>query len=399
MNNNIVNDRTATGPVVIGIDPHKASWTAAAVNSALQPLATIRVPVSRAGYRRLREFAAQWPAVTWAIEGAGGLGAPLSTWLTADRVVAVDVPAKLAARVRMLSTGHGRKSDDADATSVGIAALTASRLQTVAVDETVVVLRALVEHRDDVVKTRTQTVNRLHVLLTRLLPGGAPRELDATKAALLLRPIRPRDAARQTLRRLAVDLVAEIRHLDRRIASANAQIAQEVRVSGTTLTDLRGIATLNAAKILARVGDVRRFRSSAAFASYTGTAPIEVSSGDVVRHRLSRAGDRQLNCCLHTMAITQIRHPGPGRVYYQRKRASGKGHKEALRCLKRRLSDLVYRQLLRDSLRQVTAGPGGHSGASTKSSAVGSTPTTNSSDKSLPGPTAADTTTTPRPTS
>ena len=97
------------------------------------------------------------------------------------------------------------------------------------------------------------------------------------------------------------------------------------------------------------------------------------------------------------MAITQIRHDGPGRVYYQRKRASGKGHKEALRCLKRRLSDLVYRQLVRDSIRQATAGPGGHQGASTKSSAAGSTPTTDSSDQSLPGPTAADPTTTPTP--
>ena len=163
------------------------------------------------------------------------------------------------------------------------------------------------------------------------------------------------------------------------------------------MTDLRGIANLNAAKILARVGDVRRFRSAAAFASYTGTAPIEASSGDVVRHRLSRAGDRQLNCCLHTMAITQIRHEGPGRDYYQRKRASGKGHKEALRCLKRRLSDLVYRQLVRDRTRQATAGPGGHLRASTKSSAVGPTPTTDSSDQSLPGPTTADITTRPTP--
>jgi transposase len=201
------------------------------------------------------------------------------------------------------------------------------RLQTVSVDETIIVLRALVEHRDDVVKTRTQTLNRLHVLLTRLVPGGAPRELDATKAAQLLRPIRPRDAARQTLRRLAVDLIAEIRHLDRRIATANTQIAQEVRASGTTLTDLRGIATLNAAKILARVGDIRRFRSAAAFASYTGTAPIEVSSGDVVRHRLSRAGDRQLNYCLHTMATPRSATQDRVGVYYQRKRASGKGHK------------------------------------------------------------------------
>ncbi len=301
--------------------------------------------------------------------GRAGLGAPLAGWLAADQIAAVDVPAKLAARVRMLSTGHGRKSDDADATSVGIAALTATRLQTAAVDEQITALRALVEHRDDTVKTRTQTVNRLHVLLTQLLPGGAARDLDADTAAQLLHGVRPRSTGPRTLRRVAVELVAEVRHLDRRIVATNAEITTAVQASRSTLTQLRGVGTLTAAKILARVGDVHRFRSAAAFASYTGTAPIEVSSGDVVRHRLSRAGDRQLNCCLHTMAITQIRHDGPGRSYYQRKRADGKSHKEALRCLKRRLSDIVYRRLIADAT-QMTS-PGGHQGATTNSSATG----------------------------
>ena len=136
-----------------------------------------------------------------------------------------------------------------------------------------------------------------------------------------------------------------MRHLDRRIAKAASDIEAAVEASGTTLTELCGIGTLNAAKILARVGSIHRFRSAAAFASYTGTAPIAASSGDVIRHRLSRAGDRQLNCCLHTMAITQIGRDTPGRAYYRRKRAAGKSHREALRCLKRRLSDVVYRQL------------------------------------------------------
>lgn len=165
------------------------------------------------------------------------------------------------------------------------------------------------------------------------------------------------------------------------------------------MPELRGIGTLTAAKILARVADVNRFRSAAAFASYTGTAPIEVSSGDVVRHRLSRAGDRQLNCFLHTMAITQIRNDGPGRAYYQRKRASGKSHKEALRCLKRRLSDAVYRQLLKDSSHEKAASPGGQQGAITNSSAAGTTPTTGTSEQSLPGPAEPDPTTPHQPSS
>ena len=351
------------GRVIIAIDPHKATWTAAAVGPGLQPLAMIRVPVSHEGYQDLRRFATRWHEVQWAVEGAGGLGAPLTTRLSTDGITVVDVPAKLATRVRMLSTGHGRKNDDADAVSVGVAALTAIGLRNVAVDDTITALRALLEHRDDVVKTRTQTVNRLHVLLTQLLPAGAPRNLNTDQAAQLLRTVRPRSVGPRTLRRLAVDLIAAIRHLDRRIAAANTEISAAVTASGSTLPELRGIADLTAGKILARVGDITRFRSAAAFASYTGTAPIEVSSGDVVRHRLSRAGDRQLNCCLHIMAITQLQRDTPGRAYYLRKRAAGKGHKEAMRCLKRRLSDLVYRQLMRDAHRATATGPGGQTGA------------------------------------
>ena len=379
--------------VVIAVDPHKASWTAAAVGSGLAPLATLRTPVSREGYRQLRRFAAHWPDAVWAIEGATGLGAPLVAWLSGDGIVAVDVPAKLAARVRMLSTGHGRKNDDADAVSVGIAALSASGLRSAAVEDAIITLRALVEHRDDIVRIRTQTVNRLHVLLTGLLPGGAPRQLDADTAARLLSTVRPRASGPATLRRLAAELIGEIRHLDRRIATAGTRISDAVAASGTTLTQLRGIGDLTAGKILGRVGDITRFRSPAAFASYTGTAPIEVSSGDVVRHRLSRAGDRQLNCCLHVMAITQLQRDCPGRDYYRRQRASGKSHKEALRCLKRRLSDVIYRRLLHDAQTGQAASPGGQQGAATNSSAAGSTPDTSSSDKSLPGPADTDPTT------
>jgi len=357
--------RSGSGPPRPSRRAYKASWTAAAVDASSQPLATIRVPLSRDGYRALRRFAGRWPGSTWAIEGASGLGAPLTTRLRTDGLDVVDVSAKLAARVRLLSTGHGRKNDDADAVSVGIAALSARTLNSAAVDGAVSALRAIVEHRDDLVKTRTQTVNRLHVVLTNLVPAGGPRELTADQAAALLRGIRPRDTAGRTLRGLAVDLVAEIRQLDRRIAKAAINIQNAVTGSGTTLTELCGIGALTAGKILGRVGTIHRFRSAAAFATYTGTAPIDVSSGDVTRHRLSRAGDRQLNLCLHVMALTQIRQDTPGRAYYLRKRTEGKGHKEAMRCL----SDLVYRQMVRDATR-LAAGPGGHSGAALPSSAA-----------------------------
>ncbi|MFI7680609.1 transposase [Actinophytocola sp. NPDC049390] len=150
------------------------------------------------------------------------------------------------------------------------------------------------------------------------------------------------------MRQLAVELLTELRRLDRRVTAATESIATAVAGSATSLTALVGVGDLLAAKILARTGPIHRFRSPAAFASFCGVAPIEVSSGDVVRHRLSRAGDRQLNYALHVMAITQIRYDTRGRTYYQRKRAAGKSHKEALRCLKRRLADTVYRTMLRD---------------------------------------------------
>ena len=153
----------------------------------------------------------------WAIEGATGLGRPLTARLRGDGIDVVDVPAKLAARVRLLSTGHGRKSDDADAVSVGIAAHTSRSLNSAEIDSATTALRALVEHRDDLVKTRTHTINRLHIVLTHLVAGGASRDLSADRAAALLRSVRPHDTAGKTLRMLAVDLVAELRQLDRRI--------------------------------------------------------------------------------------------------------------------------------------------------------------------------------------
>jgi transposase len=160
--------------VVIAVDPHKASWTAVVVTADLAAADSIRVEVSRAGYRQLRRFASAWPDARWAIEGAAGLGAPLTERLREDQIAVTDVPAKLARRVRLLSTGHGRKSDKADALSIGIAAWSAPALRTVQIDEAIAALRAVTEHRDDMVRTRTQLINRLHALLVKLVPSGLP---------------------------------------------------------------------------------------------------------------------------------------------------------------------------------------------------------------------------------
>jgi transposase len=341
--------------VVIAVDPHKESWTAVVVTASLAAAGAIRVEANRAGYRQLRRFAAGRPeAPVWAIEGAAGLGAPLAERLAerlrADGITVVDVPAKLARRVRLLSTGHGRKNDPADALSVGVAAWSAPALRTVQIDQAIAALRAVTEHRDDLVRTRTQLINRLHALSVQLVASGLARGLTAESAADALRRIRPRDQLGRTLRALPVDQVSELRRLDRRISETTKTLSDAVTVSGSTLTELLGIGDVVAAKILARTGPVTRFPSTAAFASYCGVAPIEVSSDDVVRHRLSRAGDRQLNYALHVMALAQIRYDGPGRSYYQRKRGAGKSPKETMRCLKRRLADVVYRTMINDSV-------------------------------------------------
>jgi len=203
--------------------------------------------------------------------------------------------------------------------------------------------------REELTSARTQAACRLHRLLAELTPGGMRRELSAGKAQALLAQIQPADDISQVRIQIARDHLADIRALDARLAYVRGQIAGLVTVSGSTLTTLFGIGPVIAGRILAETGDITPFATEDAFASYNGTAPIDVSSGDQIRHRLSRAGNRR-NChALHMMAVTQLRYPGSaGRGYYERKRTEGKTPKEALRCLKRRLSDLACYQMLAD---------------------------------------------------
>jgi transposase len=205
------------------------------------------------------------------------------------------------------------------------------------------------------VAMRTQALNRLHQLLADLVPAGASRNLTANGAATLLGQVRPTGAPAVTRQQLAADLIADVRALDRQIKAVEERIAGAITQSKTTLVELFGVGPVLAAKLLGEVGDVRRFPTKHHFAAHTGTAPLEASSGQVVRHRLSRAGDRRLNHALYMMAMVQVRCPSAGQAYYQRKLAEGKSPKEALRCLKRRLSDAVYRCLLADQAERPSA--------------------------------------------
>jgi len=210
------------------------------------------------------------------------------------------------------------------------------------------VLRLLSERREDPVAERTRALNRLHGLLRDLLPGGVAGTLSAHRAARIVRCLRPKGTSACLRRRLASEILRDIRTLDRKIADLSERIEAEVAASGTTLTDIFGIAPILAAKIIGTVGSVARFPTKAHFASYSGTAPVEASSGEVVRHRLSLAGNRHLNNALHMVAVCQARSDARGGVYYRKKMAEGKSRKEALRCLKRRISDAVFKSLMAD---------------------------------------------------
>jgi transposase len=381
--------------VMIGTDPHKRSATIEVRDEREILLATGRFGMDKTGYRQLLGYVRQWPARTWAVEGANGVGRPLAARLLADGETVVDVPAKLAARVRVFDTGHGRKTDATDAHAIVMAALRTGGLRQLSVDEDLAVLRLLADRRDELSRARAQTLNRLHRLLAELVPAGAPRHLSVLQAKALLAGVRPRHAPGRTRRALAVELIGEIEVLDGKLKALKRRLAEAVTAAGSGLMDIYGVGPAGAARILADVGDVARFADRNRFASWTGTAPIDASSGEQIRHRLSRAGNRRLNHVLYIAAACQIRHDTPGRRYYLRKLAEGKTSLEALRCLRRRLSDVVYRQLVTDALKatqasQRGAGPGGHSGATLTSSAADLTPVIGSSDKPQPGPAPAN---------
>ena len=343
--------------IVIGIDPHKASITAAALNSVSDQVGHRRLAMTAKTGAHLIAWAGDWPDRLWAVEGAAGLGHGVAQQLVAAGEKVVDVPAKLAARARLLGSGSARKTDLADAVSVASVAIHNRSLSAVTAEDHTVVLRLLSDRRDDVVAGRTRTMNRLQVLLRDLVPGGAPRELSTVSAAAFLARVRPLTATDEQRKQIARDLLDDLRRADRQLKALAKRIVAEVAASGTTLPEVQGIGSILAAKIIGQAGDVNRFESKSHFASYSGTAPIEASSGDVRRHRLNRAGNRQLNTALHTAALVQARDGGPGRGHYDRKLREFKTPKEAQRSLKRQLSNVVYRHLVEDHRRRHQPAP------------------------------------------
>jgi transposase len=214
--------------------------------------------------------------------------------------------------------------------STAIAGLRHCGLRAVRSDDHSTVLRLLVDRYDDLVSLRTQAACRLHAVLRELVAGGAPRRLSADRAAKLLRSAHPEGLVAGERKRLAAELLADVRRLDRDLAAIKLRLRDAIEASATTLLELNGVGPIVAALILAHVGDPARFATPQRFASYNGTAPIEASSGPRKRHRLNPRGNRKLNHAMHLIAVTQVRHDTPGRVYYLRKVAEGKTKKEAL---------------------------------------------------------------------
>ncbi len=366
--------------VIIGIDPHKGSHTALALDEREGELGQLRVIAAPGQVQQLQRWAASWPERVWAIEGARGLGRLLAQQLIGAGEQVVDVQPKLAARVRLLNTGKVNKNDPNDARSVAVAALrTHSALDVIAENETSV-LKLWSRRYQDLGSLRTQLVCRLHAVLCDLVPGGFVRRISATQAIRVLDSVDVHGPVAAAKLELARELVADLQRIDAQRIAVKRRLAKAVTATNTTVTEIYGVGPIIAAAVLGYAGDIRRFASRDHFASYNGTAPIEASSGNHNVHRLSRRGNRQLNHAIHMAAVVQIRNPDTaGRIYYDRKRAQGMTGKCALRALKRKISDAIYARLTTDertARHAVMKDPGGQSGNDSASSGTGSHPET-----------------------
>jgi transposase len=376
--------------VMIGVDPHKGSHTAVALGADEVPLGQVRVRASAAQAQQLLAWAAAWPERTWAVEGAGGLGHLLAQELVAAGERVLDVQPKLAARVRLLAAGAVNKNDPNDARSVAVAALRSPACLPVRPDDHAAVLKIWAKRYRDLSRTRNQVACRLHAALCELVPGGLSREISAGQAEQVLAAARPCGAVQQARAELAAEFVADLRRVDGLLRETKKKLAVAVRASGTSLTGVFGIGPVVAATVIGDVRDVSRFVGRDRFAAYNGTAPIEVSSGNRIIHRLSLRGNRRLNHAIHMAAITQIRYKhSEGRAYYDKKIAEGKTPKEALRALKRQVSDTIYKRLKADAARTAAPsvqGPGGQTGSDSVASAAGSHPERQLFGQATPGP-------------
>jgi transposase len=376
--------------VMTGIDPHKGSHTAVAISAAQEPLGDLRVRAGAAQAGTLVAWAASWPERTWAVEGAGGLGRLLAQQLAAAGERVLDVPPRLAARVRLLQAGDTNKNDPDDAAGGGRGAALQGEARGGGRGS-----RGGAEGLGQAAprpgRARNQVACRLRAVLCGLLAGGVSKQITAARAARIRELVTPSGPAAAARRELAGQFLEDLRGLDAQLRDTRKKLPAAVRAPGTSLTGVFGFGPASTGTVTGDVTDVTRFPSRDHFASCNGTAPAGVSSGNRKTCRLSLRGNRRINHALHMAAITQIRHAhSDGRACYDRKVAEGKTRKEALRCLKRRISDTVFARLQADA-RQAKAtaaakGPGGQPGNDSGSSAAGSHPVNRLFGQATPEP-------------
>ncbi len=336
--------------VVIGVDPHKASHTAVAIDEAEDEVSSVKVRATRRQVEQLVRWAEPFEKRRWAIESAGGTGYLLAQQLVAHGEEVLDVPATLAARIRVLATSRSNKNDPNDAHSIAVAAFRAPSLRSVEPADHSQVLRHLGQAQCRPRQPSDSCRVSTPCPLGRARPGGIAKELYVSDGERFLANITPQTPAEQVRYDMALELLDDVRRLDEQTKASHRRIRLAIKASGTSLTEIYGVGPIVAAQLIGYAGDVRRFANRDAFASYSGTAPVEFASGGRVVHRVSQRGNRRLNHALHMAAVSQIRNPGTeGRIYFERKVAEGKTKKEALRSLKRQISNAVYRQLLVDA--------------------------------------------------
>jgi len=342
--------------IVIGVDSHKRTHTVVAVDPTGRKLAEKTVAAVSAGHLELVRWAGRFETRTFALEDCRHLSRRLSTDLLVAGEAVVRVPPKLMAGARRSSREPG-KSDPIDALAVARAALRED-LPAATLDGAERDVRLLVDHREDLVAERTRAQNRLRWHLHELDPGSEPVARGLDRAVVLAALERDLAASPGTVGRIARELVVRIRELTASINQLEREIGRLIVDLAPSLLALSGCGPLTAAKLVGETAGIGRFRSRAAFARHNGSAPLPVWSGNTERHRLSRTGNRQLNVALHRIAITQLQREGPGKTYLEHRRARGDTKTEAIRALRRRISDEVFRRMRHDEAARA-AGPTG----------------------------------------
>jgi transposase len=334
--------------VTLGTDSHKQSHTLVAVDENGRQLGELRVAATPSGHMEALAWARQWPERRWAMENCRQLSRGLERDLLSAGEQVLQVSPKLMGTSRRTGRQLG-KSDPIDALAVARVALREPDLPVARLEGKSRELKLLVDHREDLVGERTRIQNRLLWHLHELEPGLQIASRGLTRRVVMKEVAHHLETRQGVVAQVALELIEMLAGLTTSVNRLQRDIEVMAGELAPSLMDLPGCAGLTAAKLVAETADVRRFRSPGAFAMHNGTAPIPVWSGHEQRHRLNRGGNRQLNAALHRIAITQLRLGGEARTYLTRRISLGNSKTEAIRALRRQLSDEVYRRLRLDS--------------------------------------------------